>query len=248
MDKKSILIKLQKQEQIYLILSKCTRLPFVWCDEETYDDEVFIYFEEAKAKEKAEKLTSEGELVVVVPIPNKNFLPFYAGLFPMGINAIVVDGGTDTEIAVQLEELVRKPDDSKLPKGQVRVENPSLHLTGMYFMQELRKQIRTELTEELKEMQQELLSHYSQGTFVIAVKADQKGVVLIKNAQGIPALPIFTDIQEFQKFQMANAKEKLAPGIVKADKVAGLLPPEASTVAINPMSTNIPLGVQKKHK
>ena len=189
-------MQLQKQNQIYLILSKCTRLPFVCCDQETFDDEIFVYFDEAAARAKSEALGKNGELVVVVTIPNKNFLPFYSGLYPMGINAIVVDGGTDEEMTIQLEELVRKPDDSKLPKGQVRIENPSLHLTGMYFMQELRKKPRTELTEELLEMQQEMLSHYAEGTYVIALKADQKGVVLMKNPQGQAALPIFTEFRQ----------------------------------------------------
>lgn len=246
MDKKNVLIKLQKQNQIFLILSKCTRLPFVSCDSETYDDEIFVYFDEKDAREKSEKLNAEGELTVVVNIPNKNFLPFYAGLFPMGINAIVVDGDTETEMKLQLEELVRKPDDSKLSNGQVRIENPSLHLTGMYFMQELRKKQKPELTENLREMQQEMLSHYAEGTYVVALKADQKGVVLIKNPQGQTALPVFTDIQEFQKFLMANPKEKLAPGIVKANKVASLLPPEASTVVLNPLGINVPLNVARK--
>ena len=246
MDKKALLIKLQKQDQIHVILSKCTRLPYVWCDTETYDDEIFVYFDEKGAKAKAEKLTADGELVVAVPIPNKNFLPFYAGLFPMGINAIVVDGGMDTEVCIQLEELVRKPDDSKLPKGQVRVENPALHLTGMYFMQELRKKPRTDLDENLMEMQQEMLSHFASGTYVIALKTEGKGVVLMKNPQGQTALPAFTDIQEFQKFQMVNAKEKFAPGIVQADKVGGLLPPDANTVVLNPMGINVPLNVARK--
>lgn len=246
MDKKEILIKLQRQDQIYMILSKCTRLPFVYCDPESFDDEIFVYFNETSAQAKVEELKKQGELVVSVVIPNKNFLPFYSGLFPMGINAIVVDGGTEEEICIQLEELVRKPDDSKLPKGQVRIENPSLHLTGMYFMQELRKTVRTELTEELQEMQQEMLSHFANGTYVIAMKDEQKGVVLMKNPQGQSALPIFTDIQEFQKFQMANPKEKLMPGIVKADKVGALLPPDATTVVLNPLGMNVPLNVAKK--
>lgn len=246
MEKKDLLIKLQKQEQVYVILSKCTRLPYVSCDSETYDDEIFVFFDEKDAKVKIEKLTEQGELVVAVPIPNKNFLPFYAGLFPMGINAIVIDGDTESEKCIQLEELVRKPDDSKLPEGQVRVENPSLQLTGMYFMQELRKKVRTELDENLLELQQEMLSHFSSGTYIVALKADQKGVVLIKNPQGQAALPLFTDIQEFQKFQMANAQEKFSPGLLKADKVGGMLPPEASTVILNPLGINVPLNVEKK--
>ena len=108
MEKKDLLIKLQKQEQIHVVLSKCTRLPYVYCDAETYDDEIFIFFDEKDANVKAEVLTKDGELVVVVPIPNKNFLPFYAGLFPMGVNAIVVDGDTEKEMCIQLEELVRE--------------------------------------------------------------------------------------------------------------------------------------------
>lgn len=248
MEKKDLLIKLQKQEQIHVILSKCTRLPHVHCDAETYDDEIFVFFDEKDAAAKAEKFTEAGELVVVVPIPNKNFLPFYSGLFPMGVNAIVVDGDTENETCIQLEELVRKPDDSKLPKGQVRIENQSLHLTGMYFMQELRKKMRTELDENLLEMQQEMLSHFSTGTYVVALKSDQKGVVLMKNPQGQTALPIFTDIQEFQKFQMSSPQEKFLPGIVQADKVGGMLPPEASTVILNPMGINVPLNVAKKNK
>ena len=246
MDKKNTIIRLQKESQIFIILSKCTRLPFVWCDTESYDDEIFVYFDEKNARQKAEQLTKDGELVLAVNVPNKNFLSFYSGLFPMGINAIVIDGGTDTELVIQLEELIRKPDDSKLPEGQVRIENPSLHLTGLYFMQELRKKPRTGLDEKLMEMQSEMLAHYAQGTYVIAMKADQKGVVLMKNPQGQSALPVFTDILEFQKFIMANPKEKFLPGIVKADKVAGLLPPDASTVVLNPLGMNVPLNVSKK--
>ena len=68
MDKKSILMQLQRQNQIYLILSKCTRLPFVYCDPETFDDEIFVYFEEAAARIKSEELNKSGELVVVVTI------------------------------------------------------------------------------------------------------------------------------------------------------------------------------------
>lgn len=248
LDKKQTILRLQREKQIYIILSKCTRAPFVLCDQETYDDEIFVYFEEDAAKAKEELLQQDGNPVAVVTIPNKNFLAFYAGLFPMGINAIVIDGNTENEITIQLEELVRKPDDSKLKEGQVRVENPALHLTGLYFMQELRKEKRTELTEELKEMQQELLSHYAEGTYVIAIHGENSGVVLLKNPQGIPALPLFTDIQEFQKFQMANTKETLKPGIVKAENIANLLPPDASAVVLNPFGINVPLNVERKAK
>lgn len=248
LDKKQTLVRLQKETEIYVILSKCTRSPFVWCDEETFDDEIFIYFQENDAKAKAEQLNEQGQPVVFVKVPNKNFLPFYAGLFPMGVNAIVIDGDTENALTIQLEELVRKPDASKLPQGQMRVENPALHLTGLYFMQELRREKRTELTEELKEMQKELLSHYAGGTYIIALNSENGGVVLLKSPQGIPTLPLFTDIQEFQKFQMVNKTENVKPGIVKAENIINLLPPDASAVVLNPFGMNVPLNVERKAK
>lgn len=248
LDKKQTILKMQKANEIYVILSKCTRAPFVWCDTESFDDEIFVYFEETAAKEKAEALNQMGQPVTFVKVPNKNFLPFYAGLFPMGVNAIVIDGDTEQALTIQLEELVRKPDASKLPKGQLHVENPSLHLTGLYFMQELRREKRTELTEALKEMQQELLSHYAEGTYIIAVHGENTGVVLLKNPQGVPALPIFTDIQEFQKFQMVNKNETVKPAIVKAENIVNLLPPDASTVVLNPFGMNVPLDVHRNAK
>jgi hypothetical protein len=36
------------------------------------------------------------------------------------------------------------------------------------------------------------------------------------------------------------------PGIVKADKVGALLPPDATTVVLNPLGMNVPLNVAKK--
>lgn len=44
-DKSSVLKKLRESDAIYVLMSDCTRMPFVVCDPETYDDEVLYSFQ-----------------------------------------------------------------------------------------------------------------------------------------------------------------------------------------------------------
>ena len=61
-DKKLEVIKnLQQAEAIYVIMSGFTKMPYVACDEETFDDKVFVYFEEEPAKEAGKKLLDAWE-------------------------------------------------------------------------------------------------------------------------------------------------------------------------------------------
>ena len=64
---------------------------------------------------------------------------------------------------VQLDELIRRPDGDHLPEGQIRIENPELHLTALYFAQEFRKKREGGITEELKELNEEMLAHFRRG-------------------------------------------------------------------------------------
>lgn len=241
-NKNEVLVQLRQRENVYVMYSKCTRMPFVLCDSETYDDEVFIFFDEADGAQKSEQFNESGNPVQMVKIEKKNFLPFYSGLYPMGVNCLVVNKGTDSEIAIQLEDLVRRPENQKLPEGTVRIENREFHLTALYFMQELRRKPHNELTEMLKELQEELLAHYSEGTFILAVRED-KGIAIMKQKDGKTLLPIFTDVQEFQKFQMMNQNSKFGTAMVKPEKILGFLPKDAAGVLVNPIGVNLPLKI-----
>lgn len=245
-EKSNILKQLQQSEKIYVILSQFTRMPFVVCDPETYNDGIFLYFKEEDAKEKEKELMATGNSVTVAGIEKKGFLAFYSSLYPMGVDGLMVDFGLESGMFIMLNELVRRPDPSQLPEGKKIIENPSLHLTALYFMQEFRKEKRTQLDASLQGMQEEMMAHYKDGTYLIALKADGTGVVFMKNANGTTLLPIFTDAGEFHKFQLMNPNEKFGTGVVLAEKISGLLPPEASTIVINPMTTNIPLNVERK--
>ena len=54
------LMNIQRAKEFYVIMSKCTGLPYVSCNEETMDDEVFVYLNEEAAKSYADEIVAEG--------------------------------------------------------------------------------------------------------------------------------------------------------------------------------------------
>ena len=46
------------------------------------------------------------------------------------------------------------------------IENPELHLTALYFIQKLRALGEPKMTEELKELNEEMMAHYMRGRYI----------------------------------------------------------------------------------
>ena len=59
MDKQQVLNQLRNAKEIYVIMSLCTKMPYVVCDKETFDDEVLLYFKE-------EDIRREGKRLIVI--------------------------------------------------------------------------------------------------------------------------------------------------------------------------------------
>ena len=59
-DKSDVLKKMREAEAIYVLMSDCTRMPFVVCDPETYDDQVLIFFSEEEAMKGGQEFLKEG--------------------------------------------------------------------------------------------------------------------------------------------------------------------------------------------
>ena len=142
--KKETLTALRNPGELYVIMSGATKQPFVVCDPVTFDDEVLLFYRSEDAKSEAEHLAEQRYRTVVAKIEEKQLLAFYSSLYPKGVNCLMVNRGTDTEISVQLAELVTRPNADKLPEGKKLIENPALYLTAMYFMQEMRRQEKPE--------------------------------------------------------------------------------------------------------
>ena len=213
--KQETLAALRTPGELYVIMSGATRLPFVFCDEETFDDEIFLYYRADDAKEKAKELQGKRYASAVVKLEDKQLLAFYTSLYTMGVNCLAVNSGTDTEISIQLSDLVIRRKPEELPEGKRPVENPALHLTAIYFMQEMRRQAEPQPTEELNKLQEELLAHYGKGTFVAAVREDGQ-VPILKQKDGSIYQPLFTDMLEFQKFARG---EKMKMAVIPAAKI-----------------------------
>lgn len=242
--RQKILQALRNTKELYAIMSVCTRMPYVCCDKETFDDEVFVYFQLEEAKNEGKRLVGEKIPVHIVKIENPQLLSFYMTLYTMGVNGIVVNHGAQDEVLIQLEELIKKPEPENMPKGAVWVDNRELHLTALYMMQEMRKQPNPEMTQEMKENQEEMLAHYSRGSYIMPVK-DKKEFPVLKMKNGDMLQPLFTDILEFNKF---NNKKQFGLIVIKAEKIPEILAKEAKGVVINPFGVNLPLSVKRQKK
>ena len=240
-EKQAAIRILSKSEELYVLISLCTKMPFVMCDPETFDDEIFIYEKEEDIKREGKRFADQKIPLRIAKVARKNFLNFYANVFTMGVNCVVLNGYMPDMFKLQLSEMVKKPG-QKLPNGQIWVENPGLHLTALYFMQEVRRQKLSELTDELKEMQEEILTDYGKGTYVAAVH-ENNGIPLLKQKNGDVFQPVFTDILEFGKFNKDNPFKAV---VVTAAKIPEILAEDAKGVVINPFGVNLQFPITKR--
>lgn len=244
--KQTTMINLQKAEEVYLLVSLCTTEPYIVCDEETYDDQIYIYFNKEAAQKAAAKLMGEKIPVKMVTISKNIYLPFYSSLFSMGVNRIVVDAGTDSEIGIQLSELVKRGQNPNGGEKQIVIENPELHLTALYYMQEVKRDAKAQQREDVKELYEEMLNHFQKGKYIVPARGDSKEVPLLKQQNGDTFYPIFTDLLEFQKFCTSHKEEKWQSGIIEAQNLHKVIPDGVKGVTVNPMGVNLLLQMVKK--
>ena len=237
--RKELLTRLaDKEGEFFVLISACTREPYVECDEETFDDKVFLYFDGEEAKQAAQTLAGKKIPVTVTRLESKQMLFFFTNLYAMGVNAIEIPD-EEKPALVQLDEIIKKREKAEMPDGAVWVENPQLHLTALYFMQEMRRQEKPELTEELKGLQEEILVNYGRGRFIVAVHKEN-GMPMLKQKNGDAYQPIFTDILEFRKF---NKEDQFKTMAIEAKNVPKMLVNEAKGVVINPYGVNLQIPI-----
>lgn len=239
--KRETLAALRSPGELYVIISAVTKVPFVVCDDETYDDQILLYYRAEDAREKAKELLEAKYGAVVAKLEDKQLLAFYTSLYTMGVNCLAVNQGTDTAVSVQLSDLVIRKKPEELPEGKKQVENPAFHLTAMYFMQEMQRHAGEEPTQQMKDLQEELLAHYKEGTFIAVIQEDGQ-IPFLKQKDGSIYQPIFTDAVEFQKF---NKNKKLKTAAIPASKIPEFLIPGAKGVAVNPLGVNVQLRVAR---
>ena len=233
--------ELQTRETIFVAYSQATKLPYVLCDEESFNDQVWVFATEEEIKAFGQKKLQDKILLMGMKYENKDFPRFYGTLYAIGVNSVVwVDG--ENQIEVELAKIARQADFSKLEPSKQPLFNSTLQLSGIYFMQELRRPIKKEeRTVNLREMEEELIVNLKKSEFLVAMATDPEdpnkvNIPYLKNKDGDILQPAFTDVMEFDKF--ARGK-KLRAAKVPFAKLPGLIIKQAKGFVINPMGFNL---------
>ena len=235
-----------------MIVAYCafTNMPFVVCDPVSFNDQVWIFDNEALLQEFAKNYTSKKILLRGVQYQNKDFLRFFSSLFSLDVNELVFVEGNDIKTYIELDKLVQKPDFSSRPIKARPVTNPSLALTGLYFMQEAARPVPNEEKEDLKELEEELASNMVKAKYLLAIEllpgpeSDEEKVKnkklrhpVLKTKNNEVLQPIFTDPEEFQKYARGN--KNLRPVVVPFALLEKMLVKEAKAFILNPMGFHI---------
>lgn len=235
--------ELKGREDIYVLYSQVTKLPYVTCGEETYNDQAWFFAEEEALKEYGKKKLDDKILLMGMKYEKKNFPRMYGLLYSIGVNSVIWNRGGE-QVEIELSEIVREPDLSKVPPEKRPLINPTLQLSGIYFMQELRRPVEKEERKNLHEQEEELIANLKKADFLIALNPageDPKKISLpyLKNKDGKILQPVFSDVMEFEKF--AKGK-KLRVIKLPFEKLPGILTEQAEAVVVNPMGFNLPLN------
>lgn len=241
--------EIQARENVYVAYSQVTKLPYVTCAEETYNDQVWFFAEEETLKEFGKKKLEDKILLMGMKYEKKDFPRLYGLLYAVGVNSLVWNNGTE-EIEVELEKIVRRPDLSKMEPEKRPLINSTLQLSGIYFMQELRRPVTKEERKNIRELEEELIANLKKAEFLVAMERNEEdpskvNIPYLKNKEGKILQPVFSDVLEYEKF--AKGK-KLRIAKIPFAKLSDVMIPQAEFLVINPLGFNLLLNKDQLKK
>ncbi len=238
--------EIRAREDIYVLYSQVTKLPYVTCGEETYNDQAWFFAEEEALKEFGKKKLDEKILLMGMKYEKKNFPRLYALLYSIGVNSLIWNRDGE-QVEIDLEKVAREPDLSKLPPEKRPLLNPTLQLSGIYFMQELRRPVEKEERPNLRPQEEELIANLKKSEFLVALNPpgdDPKKVSIpyLKDKNGKILQPVFSDVMEFEKF---GRGKKLRLVKLPFAKLPEIMIEQAEAIAVNPMGFNLILNKEQ---
>ena len=235
--------KFLKKTAIFVAFSAASNMPFVVCDEETFNDRIWLFENEELVKKFAQPYLEKKYGIRAVKYPNKLFQGFFKSLYSMGVNEVVIVEES-RQTVLELEQLQPKPDYSNLPPERKPLINDALVLTGMYFSQESNRPGDVQDKEKLEEYQEELASNMLKATYMLPItlnegpgtpadkiKNNEYKVPVIKMNNGDLMIPIFTDAMELGKYSKGKP---LAALPVNFNGLAKTLSKEVKGYMLNP--------------
>lgn len=239
--------KMQRLETTYVAFGKGTRMPFLTCDEDSFNDQIWVFAKEENAHEFEERRWDEHQdPIMVVGMEQEQMLGFYSSLYMLDVNEIVfVEEAQMT--GIPLDTLIVKPDYLNLPKEEQPLTTPQLQLTGLYFMQELHRQKPNTEKPRLPELEEEMAANLVRSNFLIPIEILGKKILpdgsnvrlpCVKNPEDKMYQPIFTDYIEFQKF---NTQGKFQVNIIEFINIDKIFGTNVEGAVVNPQGMNIVL-------
>ena len=211
--------ELRNREEVFVAYSQATKLPYVTCDDETFNDQARIFATEEEIKEYGKQLLEDKILLMGMKYEKKDFPRLYGTLYAIGVNSVIwIDG--EEQIEIEIGKIAKQRDMSKIEPAKRPLLNPSLELSGIYFMQELRRPVKQEEDGKLH-------------------------IPYLKNKEDKILQPVFTDVMEFEKF---GRGKNLRVAKVTMDKLPSLMIPQANAYVINPLGFNLILNKEQVEK
>jgi len=241
--------ELRNREEVFVAYSQATKLPYVTCDDETFNDQVRIFATEEEIKEYGKQLLEDKILLMGMKYEKKDFPRLYGTLYAIGVNSVIwIDG--EEQIEIEIGKIAKQRDMSKIEPAKRPLLNPSLELSGIYFMQELRRPVKQEEHKNIRELEEELIANLRKAEFLIAINAEQEEdgklhIPYLKNKEDKILQPVFTDVMEFEKF---GRGKNLRVAKVTMDKLPSLMIPQANAYVINPLGFNLILNKEQVEK
>lgn len=238
--------QLQTRDNFFVAYSQTTKLPYVSCDEETFNDQAWIFATEEEIKEFGKKKLEKKILLMGMRYEKKDFPRFYGTLYAIGVNSVIWNDGEE-HVEVEIEKIAKQADFSKLEPAKRPLLNPTLQLSGIYFMQELRRPIDQKEKTNLRDLEEEFLVNLRKSEYIAAIDVNEEdpkkiNIPYLKSKEGKVLQPVFTDVMEYEKF--ARGK-KLKMVKVPFAKLPELMIQQAENYVINPMGFNLILSKEQ---
>lgn len=245
--------KIPQLQEVFVIYSALTRSPYVSCEEEDYKgeinyfDEVIMYTQEKAAQEKAEELKEADIPVVVMKVLKDQMLLMFSELYLFGVDGLRIHTEEGTFFYL-LDEIIRRPDLSKMPENKRPLENPGLQLSMLYFMQEIRRKSADKTSRKLHDLEEEMIANVMRSKFLVPVKEseqEQDGkkaaeLLMVKMNDESLMIPIFSDGATFGRF--VGQKDEIKAIVMTVDKLNSIqMPEKAVGFIINPNSVGVPI-------
>lgn len=241
--KEEAIKELQTRDAVYVAYAQATKLPYVKCDEETYNDQAWLFSTEEGIKAFGKKMIENKILLMGMKYEKKDYPRLYGTFYAIGVNTVVwVDG--EEQIEIDLPDIAKRTDMSQIEPAKRPLLNPTLELSGIYFMQELRRPVEKDQHGNLRELEEELIVNLRKSEYLIPMNVDPEdpkkiNIPYLKNKKDEILQPVFTDVMELEKFTKG---QKMRIAKVPFAKLPELMIEKAIAYAVNPLGFNLVLN------